>query len=643
MTKLLKIALELSMVDRLSSPIRKANETLGGLGKTAGLVSGKFGKLANDVDLFLTRAARFRNAGRNVALGGLATGGLLGLGSVPGDAARAEHALRAMGNVGEMTDRQVSRMNSSLLNTTTAVNQMQLELIAGMNTLVAAGLNPEVATRFMPTIGKAATATQSAVDDLSKTLYSVYDNLKVPENQLAQSIDTLTLSGKRGRFELKDMARYFPMLTAGAQSIGMKGVPAVASLGAALQIAMKGAGAPEEAARNFENFLMKITSKETVKNFAKLGVNVEKEMNKATTKGLDPIEHMLNLIMKVTGGNKFKLGEIFGDMQVTNFIVPMMKNLDEYRKIRDETMTVSGVVDKDYKEMMKTTIEQWKLLKVTMAKIAMPNLAGPLSLVNGLLKVMTGNALLTKLTFYGIGAAVTGGGFLFGLGSLVYMLPKVAAGFKMVTAASALLMTMTGSVIAAAVGIGAAGYMIWKNWSTLKQPGFFKDLRNWVRDETLLGQFYQGGVNIINSLWQGMKSIAMKPVDLIKGIAQKIRNHLPFSPAKEGPLRDIHRIRLVETIADSMKPAPMVKAMRAVTAATFVSALPVQATNLSTMTPRQQSTGAHIVVNYSPVINIDGEAARGTGDKFVDLLRKHASELERIIGDINKQQQRRSF
>jgi len=632
------MALVLSLVDRMSGPTRQADKTLDGMGKTAGLVSGKFGKLGKDMDLLVGRMEKVKTAGRNIAITGLAAGGLLGLGSVPGDAAKAEHALRAMGNVGEMSDKQLAGMNSSLLNTTTTVNQMQLELIAGMNTLVAAGLNPEIATRFMPTIGKAATATQSAVDDLAKTTYAVYDNLKVPESKLLQSIDTLTLSGKRGQFELKNMARYFPMLTAGAQSLKMQGIPAVASLGAALQVAMKGAGSPEEAATNFQNFLQKITSKDTVKNFKKMGVDVEKEMQMATAKGLDPIEHMMNVITRLTGGNKFKLAEIFGDMQVTNFIVPMMKNMELYRQIRNETMTASGVVDKDYKAMMGTTIEQWKLLKVTMAKIVMPNLAGPMSLVNGLLKVMTSNSLLTKLAFYGIAATITGGGLLFGIGTLGAMLPKILIGAKLAATGLGILRTaawllwqgltwnpVTLPLVAAIAGVGAAIYQLKKHWQVLKQPGFFRDLWGWAR---------QSGANVVNSLWQGMKSVAMKPVELIKGIAQKIRNHLPFSPAKEGPLRDIHRIRLVETIADSLKPAPLVRAMRTIALAASVTAAPVGA---MAMTP---AAGGGQTITFSPQITIQGNADRAQIEQAVSMS---FQEFERLMQRYESQRQRRSF
>ena len=70
------------------------------------------------------------------------------------------------------------------------------------------------------------------------------------------------------------------------------------------------------------------------------------------------------------------------------------------------------------------------------------------------------------------------------------------------------------------------------------------------------------GSNILNTLTAGIVAAASGPIDAIKNVVQRIRNHLPFSPAKEGPLRDLHRVKLVETIASAVHPEPLVRAMR---------------------------------------------------------------------------------
>jgi hypothetical protein len=50
------------------------------------------------------------------------------------------------------------------------------------------------------------------------------------------------------------------------------------------------------------------------------------------------------------------------------------------------------------------------------------------------------------------------------------------------------------------------------------------------------GFFRESGAKIIDTLVEGIKSAAMKPVEAVKGIFQKVRDLLPFSDAKEGPL-----------------------------------------------------------------------------------------------------------
>lgn len=77
---------------------------------------------------------------------------------------------------------------------------------------------------------------------------------------------------------------------------------------------------------------------------------------------------------------------------------------------------------------------------------------------------------------------------------------------------------------------------------------------------------HDAGSNIMTTLWKGMQAMANKPVEAMQAVATKIRRLLPFSPAKEGPLRDLHKVKLVETLASAVRPAPLVNAMRATAA-----------------------------------------------------------------------------
>jgi hypothetical protein len=50
---------------------------------------------------------------------------------------------------------------------------------------------------------------------------------------------------------------------------------------------------------------------------------------------------------------------------------------------------------------------------------------------------------------------------------------------------------------------------------------------------------WQGGVNLIRGLVRGIESVALGPFHAISSIVSRIRNLLPFSPVKTGPLRPL--------------------------------------------------------------------------------------------------------
>lgn len=188
-----------------------------------------------------------------------------------------------------------------------------------------------------------------------------------------------------------------------------------------------------------------------------------------------------------------------------------------------------------------------------------------------------------------------------------------------------------------------------KNWDRIK--GFFADLWNNVKQKFIgfmdwimgiPGRMYEAGKNIVKSIWEGIKSMAMKPVEAIKDIVNKIREHLPFSPAKVGPLKDIHRIKLVETIAQSVKPAPLVKAMRATTAAAMVAATPVAASgkSISPVSVGAKSS-APISVNYAPVITM-APGSQNTQD-FAKLLKDHEKQIVKLIEEAGRKASRAKY
>ena len=775
---MMKVSLTLVAFDKMSRVIRDA------VNKS----NDEFDKLQREIK---NTSDMLDKLGQNMTkVGGaltLAGGGLaykLGITEAIPEAFQMEHRLRELGNVGQLSAKQLEDMDKRLASISRYTNQMRPEIAEGLNVLVASGIDPTKALDYMNVIGRTATGEQAAIADISRTAFAVSDNLKVPIDDLAKSMDILAMSGKEGRFELKDMAAAFPSLTAGAAMLGMKGTPAVASLGAALQVAMKGAGEASEAANNLENFIQKVTSPLAVKNFEEVfGVNLKQVLLDAAAQGRDPILEVIEMMTELSGGDVFKVSEVFQDKQVLNFIKPMMQNLDEYKRIKASALSAEGVVDSDFEHMMETTNEQFKLLKINMKELVFPHLHKPIELINNLLTKINNNPLLQKglfgaiigtiglgillttlgtatiiigkfvgmygtflkyardltpvlvqnsqklMQFLGLNSATSGGfigniaqldknlrnGLINGIKTLPANISKSSAALKdwAVTSIKAMpanfinglkafktgflsipnliknaiiafrafsvtLLTSPLGWIALAIGVVALViYKYWKPisgffkgmWQGLKeglQPlmplfqrmgkalspilapikaivDWFKKLIKPVEDTggaaekmgvrfgkaianiivklvELVTKAFEFGSKITSMLAAGIMSGIAKVKGCISQVAQVIRDHLPHSPAKTGPLKDLHKVKIVETIASTLKPLPLQNAM--------TKTLGVFSGGLKANVRGRSSAPASIVVTYNPTITISGSESK---EEFLKMLKKHKDEVVNII------------
>ena len=775
---MLKVSLTLVAFDKMSRVIRDA------VNKS----NDEFDKLQREIK---NTSDMLDKLGQNMTkVGGaltLAGGGLaykLGITEAIPEAFQMEHRLRELGNVGQLSAKQLEDMDKRLASISRYTNQMRPEIAEGLNVLVASGIDPTKALDYMNVIGRTATGEQAAIADISRTAFAVSDNLKVPIDDLGKSMDILAMSGKEGRFELKDMAAAFPSLTAGAALLGMKGPPAVASLGAALQVAMKGAGEASEAANNLENFIQKVTSPLAVKNFEEVfGVNLKQVLLDAAAQGRDPILEVIEMMTELSGGDVFKVSEVFQDKQVLNFIKPMMQNLDEYKRIKASALSAEGVVDSDFEHMMETTNEQFKLLKINMKELVFPHLHKPIELINNLLTKINNNPLLQKglfgaiigtiglgillttlgtatiiigkfvgmygtflkyardltpvlvqnsqklMQFLGLNSATSGGfigniaqldknlrnGLINGIKTLPANISKSSAALKdwavtsikamptnfinglkafktgflsipnliknAIIAFRAFSVTLLTSPLGwIALAIGVVALVIYKYWKPIS--GFFKGMWqglkeglqplmplfqrigkalspilapikaivDWFKklikplEDTggaaekmgvrfgkaianiivklveLVTKAFEFGSKITSMLAAGIMSGIAKVKGCISQVAQVIRDHLPHSPAKTGPLKDLHKVKIVETIASTLKPLPLQNAM--------TKTLGVFSGCLKANVRGRSSAPASIVVTYNPTITISGSESK---EEFLKMLKKHKDEVVNII------------
>lgn len=166
-----------------------------------------------------------------------------------------------------------------------------------------------------------------------------------------------------------------------------------------------------------------------------------------------------------------------------------------------------------------------------------------------------------------------------------------------------------------------------KNWGTIVDAFRSVFQRVWDFFASILDRFREAGANIVGTIADGIMSGIDKVKDAIGRVTAAAREYLPFSPAKQGAFRDLHKVKIVETIAGAVNPAPLTRAMAGVTSKASAVASPVSS----------RSAGGF---NYSPTITING--ATGIED-FRRELNKHKDEIIRIFKEDKQRGARLSY
>jgi TP901 family phage tail tape measure protein len=161
-----------------------------------------------------------------------------------------------------------------------------------------------------------------------------------------------------------------------------------------------------------------------------------------------------------------------------------------------------------------------------------------------------------------------------------------------------------GTVIAAIAGVGLA------------VAGVVAAVVTWAP------KMLESGAHLVKMLASGIASGAHWAIDAIEGVVKKMRAYLPFSPAKTGPFKDLHRIKIVEQIATAIRPGPAVTAMRRTAAAIALSGammMPAAATASS------GSAVAPITIN----ITVQGDVTERNISALVDRIKPELQNRDR--------------
>lgn len=284
-------------------------------------------------------------------------------------------------------------MSKRIISTSRDTGLARNDVAEVVNQLVGAGMDLGAAVNYAPVASKFVVGQGAGADDTGRMINALQQNARITDPaEMQRALEAIAYQGQAGSFEASDMAKWFPSLLAEMAKQGIYGLDAVTQLGAILQVQMKTAGSSDEAANNLKNWFGKIGSGDTVKAYAKAGIDYQGSMDKAIGNGLSTMEASFELARKyieatdpakakemaaglkaisketdpakvkaMTGAleESLKTGDLFSDMQVKAALTAYMQNRDLYQKLKTDSSTANGILDKNLKERQEASRQRW--------------------------------------------------------------------------------------------------------------------------------------------------------------------------------------------------------------------------------------------------------------------------------------------
>lgn len=231
-------------------------------------------------------------------------------------------------------------------------------------------------------------------------------------------------------------------------------------------------------------------------------------------------------------------------------------------------------------------------------------------------------------------------------------------GMKLLSFAPALFAAMVspiGLVVIGAAALAFAGYEIYEHWSGIKSffsglwsgvMGIFTALGNWtigwaktIGKAVLIGIAGPFGLIAyeIYSHWDSIKAACEK---IGSGIKDFFVGH---SPPPVGPLHELGRITIAETIAERIRPAPVLQAIRRTAAAAAIASTTIMAgaAGPALAGGRPGGAGGGITVNAPITINAGAGTDIAALERIVlKVVERQRYEISRILEAEREQRER---
>ena len=288
---------------------------------------------------------------------------------------------------------QEKEMSRKIIDTSRDTGMARNDVADVVNQLVSAGMDLSKALEYAPVAAKFVVGQGSNGVDTAKMINALGQNAKITDpKQMQQALEAIAYQGQAGSFEAVDMAKWFPELLANMGSLGITGIDAVTQLGAMLQVQMKSAGGADEAANNLKNWMSKIGSGDTVKAYAKAGIDYKGSMQTGLQNGMSTLETSMALAQKYIQATdpkraaamaeatakiskesdpqkakammasleeSLRTGDLFADLQVKAALSAYMQNKALYSQLKNDSRDATGILDKNLSERREASSQKW--------------------------------------------------------------------------------------------------------------------------------------------------------------------------------------------------------------------------------------------------------------------------------------------
>lgn len=266
------------------------------------------------------------------AVGNLASGAISKVGDYLTDAGKSAFSFQerierlkiAAGETPEVMNAWAKQMRDASV--TTGMNKDQV--LGAAEAYVRLTGDVKTARENTLTFAKVAQATGSSAEEIAVTAAAMGQNMKVPAAQFEEMFSALSIQGKAGAIELKDLASELSTIAPQWAQFGKgTGAKGVRELGAAMQIVKKGFGGDAaETTTGLSNFLTAVQKKG--KRFGDLGVG-----SFFTKKG--ELKGVLDIVDQISkkGIRKDKLITAFGSTEAYRAFIQLRDNRAEVEKL----------------------------------------------------------------------------------------------------------------------------------------------------------------------------------------------------------------------------------------------------------------------------------------------------------------------